>query len=192
MQGWQRLKLLLSISAARRIARRYAIVNGFDGALTMLGLLTGFRAAGGVDPAIVVSACLGAATALAASGITSAYLSEQAERRRELRELEVAMAEPIQASAHGDAARVAPVVIALSNGLSPLLISLVIMVPLWLASAGRADGDWAVLYGIALAFVAIFVLGALLGRIGHTFWLWSGIRAVLIGAITCGVILGVR
>jgi predicted membrane protein (TIGR00267 family) len=135
---------------------------------------------------------LGAATALAASGITSAYLSEQAERRRELRELEVAMAEPIPDSAHGQAARVVPVVIALGNGLSPLLISLAIMTPLWLASSDPAGGDRAVLYGIALAFVAIFALGSLLGRIGHTFWLWSGIRAVLIGAITCGVILGVR
>jgi len=192
MQGWRHFKLLLSISRARRIARRYAVVNGFDGALTMLGLLTGFRTAGDVEPAIVVSACLGAATALAASGITSAYLSEQAERRRELRELEVAMAEPIRASAHGEAARIAPIVIALSNGLSPLVIALVIMAPLWLASAGHVDGDHAVLYGIALAFVAIFVLGALLGRIGHTFWLWSAIRAVLIGAITCGVILGLR
>jgi hypothetical protein len=73
------------------IIRRYAIVNGFDGALTMLGLLSGFLLSGGAPLPTVIAACVGAAVALGVSGLTSAYLSESAERRRSLAELESAM-----------------------------------------------------------------------------------------------------
>ena len=36
------LLLFIRITRSQRIARRYFVVNGFDGALTMLGLLMGF------------------------------------------------------------------------------------------------------------------------------------------------------
>ena len=43
------LRLLVRISRTAGIARRYFVTNGFDGALTMLGLLVGLRVAGPVD-----------------------------------------------------------------------------------------------------------------------------------------------
>lgn len=192
MNWFRRIAFLLSITRTQGIARRYVVVNGFDGALTMLGLLMGFRAGGGVAPAIAVSACLGAALALAASGVSSAYISEAAERRKALRELEDAMVEQLRDSAHGEAARIVPFLVALANGLSPLLVSLVIMVPLWLGAAGIALPQDPLVLAIAVAFVTIFVLGAFLGRIGQGFWLWSGLRAVLIAVLTSALILALR
>jgi predicted membrane protein (TIGR00267 family) len=182
----------LAITRTEDIARRYVVVNGFDGALTMLGLLMGFRAGGGIAPAIAVSACLGAALALAASGVSSAYISEAAERRKALRELEDAMVAQLRDSAHGEAARIVPFLVALANGLSPLLVSLVIMVPLWLGAAGIALPQDPLVLAIGVAFVTIFVLGAFLGRIGQGFWLWSGLRAVLIAVLTSALILALR
>jgi hypothetical protein len=35
----ERLRLLVQLTRAHRIARRYFVTNGFDGALTMLGLI---------------------------------------------------------------------------------------------------------------------------------------------------------
>jgi predicted membrane protein (TIGR00267 family) len=192
MNWYQRIAFLLSITRTRGIARRYIVVNGFDGALTMLGLLMGFQAGGGVTPGIAVSACLGAALALAVSGISSAYLSEVAERHKALRELENAMVEPLRNSAHAEAARVVPFLVGLANGLSPLLVSCTIMVPLWLAAAGVVLPHDPLVLAIAVAFVAIFVLGAFLGKIGSVFWLWSGLRAVLIAVLTCALILALR
>ena len=192
MNWFRRIAFLLSITRAQGIARRYVVVNGFDGALTMLGLLMGFQAGGGIAPAIAVSACLGAALALAASGLSSAYISEAAERRKALRELEDAMIEQLRDSAHGEAARIVPFLVALANGLSPLLVSLVIMAPLWLGAAGIALLYDSLVLAIGVAFGAIFVLGALLGRIGHVFWLWSGLRAVLIAVLTSALILALR
>ena len=82
---------------------------------------------------VIISACLGATIALGMSGLSSAYISESAERKQELEALEDAMVSDLQQSAHGRAARLVPLWIGLVNGLAPLLISLIIMLPLWLA-----------------------------------------------------------
>lgn len=192
MAWWERVGFLLRISQAQGIARRYVVVNGFDGALTMLGLLTGFYAGGGVSPALAVSACVGAALALTASGVSSAYISEVAERRKALRELESAMVARLHESAHAEAARWVPFLIAVVNGLAPLAISLVIIAPLWLAAAQVAMPVDPLRAAMGVALVTIFLLGAFLGRIAHTFWLWSGLRALLIALATGALILAIR
>ena len=83
----KQFQLLLSISHSHLIARRYFVVNGFDGALTMLGLLMGFYISGDVVLSVIITACMGTAIALAVSGISSAYISESAEKQQELKEL---------------------------------------------------------------------------------------------------------
>ena len=193
MSNWiKQLAFLLYITGSRGIARRYVVVNGFDGALTMLGLIMGFHASGGVPMTVAVSACLGAAIALAVSGLSSAYLSEAAERRKALRELESAMIVKLGKSAHGQATRLVPMIIALVNGLSPLLISLLITLPLWLSSHQIPLPVEPMVASIGIAFVIIFLMGIYLGRIEHSFWLWAGIRAVLIATVTSAVIIALE
>lgn len=185
-----RLQLGLDTSPTWGIGRRYFVVNGFDGALTMLGLLTGFRLAGIVELDVVITACLGAAVALGVSGVSSAYLSETAERRRSLSDLEGAMLTDLSESAHGSAARVAPLLIAGVNGAAPLLVSLVIIAPLWLARSGVGLPGDPLLVAIATAFLCIFGLGVFLGRVAGTSWLRSGLKTLLIaGATVCIIVL---
>ena len=173
----------------RNIIRRYAVVNGFDGALTMLGLLTGFRLGGEVPLDTVIVACVGAAVALGVSGLTSAYLSESAERRRELNELESAMIADLKNSSQGSAARVMPWLVALVNGASPLLISLLIITPLWLAKFDVALPLMPLSSAIATAFLCIFGLGVFLGKVSGTSWLWSGTKTLLIALTTMLLIM---
>ncbi|MGB5776997.1 MAG: hypothetical protein WBP89_20300, partial [Sedimenticolaceae bacterium] len=97
------LRQAMHITGSTPIARRYFVTNGFDGSLAMLGLLIGFRSAGGAAVEIVIAACLGTAIALGASGISSTYVSEQAERRRELDRLRSAMLKELDDSAHARA-----------------------------------------------------------------------------------------
>ena len=189
MRPLARPRLLLYLSLSRGIIRRYFVVNGFDGALTMLGLLTGFHIGGKVALDVVIGACLGAAVALAISGLTSAYLSESAERRRSLAELEAAMVTDLSGTAHSDAAWILPPLIALVNGLAPLLMSLVIITPLWLAHAGMALPLAPLPTSIATALLCIFGLGVFLGRVGGTSWLWSGTKALLVALMTIMIIL---
>jgi predicted membrane protein (TIGR00267 family) len=179
---------LLRIGHAREIMRRYFVVNGFDGTLTMLGIIMGFRIGGDVELFTILHACLGAAVALGVSGMSSAYISESAERHRALRELERAMIVDLSATDHGAAARVTPIAIALINGLSPLLLSGLIILPLALAAAGLETRFDPLALALAMAFVVIFVLGAYLGRLSGRFWLLAGGRAVLVAAATAAII----
>ncbi len=183
------LRLFIRITSSQAIIRRYFVVNGFDGALTMLGLATGFRVGGEAALPLMISACVGAAVALGVSGVTSAYISESAERQKALKELEQAMAADLNHTAHGMAARLVPFLIALVNGLAPLVISLVIITPLWLVRFA-VDLPWPALDTvIGLAFVVIFFLGTFLGRVSGEFWLWSGIRTVSIALVTAMIIV---
>lgn len=181
---FSQLRTLLRITHSQGIMRRYFIVNGFDGALTMLGLCMGFYITDQVQIAVVIHACLGAAIALGMSGLSSAYISEAAEKKKELQELEQAMVGSLGESHFGRASRWVPVIIAIVNGASPLLISVVIMIPLWLHNWRAELLTAPLLTAILVAFALVFLLGIYLGRISGSFWLWSGIKALLIAMIT--------
>ncbi len=183
-----RFNRLLSVSGSTGILRRYLVVNGFDGALTMLGLIIGFLVSNSSDLEVVINACVAAAIALGMSGISSAWISEVAERKRELRELEAAMLADLGGTAHGQAARWVPLLVALVNGGTPLFFSLLIITPLWLAQAGVLLPAPPLYLSIGIAALVIFVLGILLGRIADVSWVRSGMRTVAIAAFTVALI----
>jgi predicted membrane protein (TIGR00267 family) len=185
----KKLKLLFRISRSQQIARRYFVVNGFDGALTMLGLLMGFYVADSVELTAVVSACFGAAVALGVSGVSSAYISESAEKQHELEKLEQAMITDLEDTAYGEAARLMPVVVAMVNGLAPFVIAMVIISPLWFSLWRPGVLTAPIEIATIIAFVLIFLLGVFLGRVSGTFWLWSGLKALGVAALTGLLIL---
>jgi len=176
--------MLMRVTRTHGIARRYFVVNGFDGALTMLGIIIGFVLSHSANLPLVINACVGAAIALAVSGVSSAWVSETAERRRELAKLEGAMVTDLDQSLHGEAARWVPLLIGLVNGAAPLIVSLLILTPLWLARAGVSLPLPPLYTAIAVALASIFMLGVFLGRIGGTSWLRSGIRTLSIAVLT--------
>jgi predicted membrane protein (TIGR00267 family) len=179
---------LLRITRTHGIARRYFVVNGFDGALTMLGLNLGFLVSTPTELSVIISVCLGAAIALGMSGLSSAYVSESAERRRALTKLEAAMVTNLQESSHGEAARWVPMLIALVNGSAPLTISLIILTPLWLSNAGFRLPLSPLYAAIIIALMLIFLLGAYLGRISGVSWLRSGIQTLSVALVTAALI----
>ena len=184
----EQLIWLLKITGSQVIARRYFIVNGFDGALTMLGLLVGFYLSEDVRLPVVINACLGVAIALGMSGVSSAYISEAAEKQRELKDLEKAMVTDLSDSAHGQAARLLPLFIAFVNGMTPLAISLVILLPLWLAPSLEPFSTLPLESAFVMALIIIFLLGVYLGQVSQTFWLWAGLQTLLIAAATTALI----
>ena len=186
---FRQLRFLFQLTHAHTIARRYFVTNGFDGSLTMLGLTMGFYSSDSVSTPVIISACLGAAIALTVSGLASAYVSELAEREKELKELEQAVVGDLENTAHGRAARWVPILIAVVNGFSPLLMALLIMTPLWLSEAGIALPLTALECTIVTAFLSLFMLGVLLGTVSGQFWLWSGLRTLIIALVTAGIVL---
>jgi len=184
MNPLHQIKFLLRITSTHDIARRYFVVNGFDGALTMLGIIMGFYISEPANLIVIINACMGAAIALGVSGVSSAYVSEQAERRRALSELEDAMVTSLDDGAHAQAARWVPVFIGLVNGLAPLLISILIILPLWLTNAGFELFVSPIYSSILIAVSLIFLLGVFLGRISNVSWIRSGVQTLLIALMT--------
>ena len=173
---------------SHNIARRYFVVNGFDGALTMLGIIVGFYFTDHSSLGIVIHACMGATVALGISGITSGYISEQAERKKELRDLEDAMIHDLSESTHEKSSKIIPIFIAAVNGFSPFIISMIILTPLLISYKLDINIIDPLLSSILIAFILIFFLGVFLGKISSTFWLWSGLRTLLIALATTAVI----
>ena len=83
-----RFRSYIRVAGASAIARRYFVMNAFDGALTILGVIVGAFMAREVDPRVIMGAGVGASLAMGISGAWGAYMAERAERRRSLKELE--------------------------------------------------------------------------------------------------------
>lgn len=188
MELLNKVSFLLRISRTRNIVRRYFVVNGFDGALTMLGLIIGFLVSESTDLTVIINVCVGAAIALGMSGICSAYVSETAEQKRTLAKLEEAMISDLRETAYGDAARWVPLLIAIVNGAAPLIISFLILMPLWLSNAGIPLLFPPLYAAIMIALLLIFLLGVFLGRIANISWLRSGLQTLLVAVATAVLI----
>jgi predicted membrane protein (TIGR00267 family) len=182
------MNFLLRITHSNDIMRRYFVVNGFDGALTMMGLIIGFLVSAPAELSTIINACLGTAIALAISGVSSAYVSESAERQHALGELEEAMISDLHESAYGDAMRWVPFIIALVNGLAPLLFSLLILIPLFVSNAGVFLPVSPLYIAITIAFIIILLLGIFIGHIAKTSWWRSGIQTLLVAIMTAAMI----
>ena len=98
------------------------------------------------------------------------------------------MVKDLRDSYHGEALRWVPMLIALVNGAAPLCISLLIITPLWLASAGVSLPLPPLYAAIAVALLSVFLLGAFLGRVAGVSWLYSGLRTLLIALATAALI----
>jgi len=188
MRLLSQIGFLLELTRSHDIVRRYFVVNGFDGALTMLGLIIGFQISESSDLRVVTNACLGATIALGMSGLSSAYVSESAERKRALKKLEKAMITDLQDSAHGTAARGIPVLIAVVNGSAPLIISLLIMLPLFAANNDIELPIPPLVAATVIALLLIFLLGVFLGRVAAVPWFRSGVQTLLLAIATAALI----
>lgn len=184
MDLYHQIKFILRLTRSHNIVRRYFVVNGFDGALTMLGLIMGFLFSTATDLSIILTACLSAAIALGMSGISSAYVSESAERKRALAKLQDAMIHDLHDSAHGDAARYVPLLIAIVNGFAPFIISLLILSPLILSINGFNLPFAPLHIAILISLILVFFLGVFLGRISGISWFRSGVQTLVVATIT--------
>ncbi len=155
-------------------------MNSFDGILTILGVLTGNFLARVSDPTVIVLTGLTTSVSMAVSGLWGAYLTESAERQRGLDDLEEHTLSDLSGTRIGRAARVAVAVVALVDGLAPLLASVLVLLPFFLTSLwGSITISYYLAGGIAL--LALFVLGAFLGRISRPNILVAGVKMILAG-----------
>jgi predicted membrane protein (TIGR00267 family) len=165
------------------IARRYFAMNAFDGVLTIIGVLMGNFTAGVEDPRIVVTTGLATCVAMGISGLWGAYLTEAAERQRELLELEQDTLTDLQDTTLGKASRTAVIIVALVDGISPFLAALVVLTPFFVPQLFPSL-RWTYFTAIGLALITLFSLGAFLGHISKRNIAIYGLRTVIAGGIS--------
>ncbi|MBE9473733.1 MAG: hypothetical protein IMY85_02505 [Chloroflexi bacterium] len=165
------------------IARRYFAMNAFDGVLTIIGVLMGNYVAGVNDARIVLSTGLATCVAMGISGLWGAYLTESAERKRDLDELSRFTLTDLTNTRIGRASRAAIVIVAVVDGLSPFMAALVVLLPFFIAG-NNEDLAWAYYTSLGLALLALFSLGLFLGRISHGRMIVYGFKTVLAGVVS--------
>ncbi len=165
------------------IARRYFAMNAFDGVLTIIGVLMGNLVAGVNDARIVLSTGLATSVAMGVSGLWGAYLTESAERKRDLDELSRVTLTDLTNTRIGRASRAAIVIVAIVDGLSPFMAALLVLLPLIIAR-NYEDITWAYFTSIGLALLTLFSLGLFLGRISKGNMILYGFKTVLAGVVS--------
>ncbi|RLD11925.1 MAG: hypothetical protein DRI56_00255 [Chloroflexota bacterium] len=168
------------------IARRYFAMNAFDGVLTTIGVLVGNYLAGVRDVSIPIRIGVATSIAMGVSGLWGAYLTESAERRRELLELEKVSLIDQSDTKIGRASRLAIIVVSAVDSLAPFLAAMVVLLPLFFDSM---IGNVMITYAlsIAMALLSLFGLGLFLGRISQGNLLGYGIRTLLAGVVAIAI-----
>jgi len=177
------------VSGVEEVARRYFVMNLFDGSLAMLGVVLGAYAASVTDPWVVIKVGLGVGLAMAVSGFSGAYIAERAERARELKMLERALFSDLEDTVIGRASSLAAILAALVNGVSPLVAIAISTLPFMLSLLGAMTFGLAVAWSTALIISTLFVLGAYMGKVSEENVLISGVKALLIGGVTAALLL---
>ncbi len=164
------------------IARRYFVSNGFDGALTGVGVTVGAYLSGIEDGLTVVSLGLAAAVGLTTSGVWSVWEIERAEMRAEIQETEEAMLADLSDTQIERDKMENQVVNALMSGLGPLLGLVVPLLPFLLEGSALSLLQ-ATLVSVGMAVSVLFVFGAYMASISKQRWYIAGIRMGLAGIV---------
>ncbi|GAB6147721.1 hypothetical protein JCM10135_02620 [Stetteria hydrogenophila] len=172
---------LASFSDVRAIARRMFVTNSFDTLLTVIGVdVGGFSP--NADPRIMAMSIIGGGVAMGVfSGFIGIYLSERAERLKEVRELEKKLARSLRNSVYWRLALVAPLYVAAWSSFGVLMVTCLVASPYILAGLGLIGVKTAFLSSVTLALALTALLGLYLGRISGEGLAKSAFRALSLG-----------
>lgn len=185
---FRKIRSYLRITQMSPIARRYFIKNGFDGSMTVLGIIIGSWIVEVTQPEIIVTAGLAACLAMGVSGLFGAYMTERAERKRHLKDLEAAMLTDLTNSIQSDASDFVSVYAALIDGASPMLTAVISLIPFMLTLAGTFTIWDAYIISLVLTLATLFCLGLYLGRIARENILLYGAQTVAAGLLIIAIV----
>ena len=184
----EKIRLYIQVTHISEIARRYFIKNGLDGSMTTLGVILGAWFIEVDRPSIIVSTGLGACLAMVVSGLFGAYITEKAERRRQIKALEESMLANLDGSVHQNASDFVPALAALVDGLSPALMAVISLSPFLLSTAGILDIQQSYIISFAVTFLMLFILGLYLGHVAEEKKILYGLGMLAAGAAISAMI----
>jgi predicted membrane protein (TIGR00267 family) len=202
---FKKWKRYAEISEVAPIARRFFVMNAFDGSLTTLGIIMGAWISNGglirffssfiFSPdliSFVVLTGFATSVAMGVSGLWGSYLTEAAERTKEIKDLESSMAcneGELKHSVFGKAQRFASIVAALVDGLSPAGAALLCLIPFFIGLPFNMPNPVVFPASLVMTFIVLFVLGMYLGRLSKTRLIISGVKMMIAGFMVIGLTL---
>jgi predicted membrane protein (TIGR00267 family) len=187
IKQWKRYHKISDVS---KITRRYFVMNAFDGALTMLGVIIGAAVGGILEPRIIITAAVAGSIAMGASGMSGAYMTERAERTKKLKKLEKAMLTDLKDGLHFKSHRFASIFAALVDGLSPAMAALIVVFPFFLSNFRIIADEIAFYSSIAITLILLTSLGIYLAKISEESMMKYGIQMLLVGLLTAFICVG--
>ncbi|MFW9778030.1 MAG: hypothetical protein ACFFE8_04185 [Candidatus Heimdallarchaeota archaeon] len=184
MQSFKRIRDLLKLGGSGGIAKRYMVMNSFDGSLTALGIILGGWLVPVNDARVVIVAGLGASIAMGVSGAFGAFLTESAVKKEEMAEIESAMLEELENTVHSRAAAWSSLFVAAVDGISPFLAASISFLPFIAGLLLVWDIQISYIISIFLTAVSLFILGAYLGRISGENIANYGFKMIIAGIVT--------
>ncbi|MBR9680190.1 MAG: hypothetical protein GOU99_04030 [Candidatus Altiarchaeota archaeon] len=146
------------------IARRYFVMNAFDGVMTAMGIVLGGAIAIG-NPLAIFKAGFGASLAIMVSGFWGAFMTERAERTAQIRSLERQLLRDLNGSYIEKDAKNKIIELAIIDAISPFLGAIIPLFPFLLAHIGTLQYKTAILVSVSLSLSCLFLLGVYLSRI---------------------------
>ena len=184
MKMFKRLKRILRYSESAEYPRRYAVMNAFDGVITILGIILGSKLLGSAEPGQIVAASVGALIAMGVSGASGTYITEMAEQERKIKELQDAMLTNLEGTILVKAHREAAVISALVDSAAAIFAGLLAVAPYFLTVAGYISEVAAFYSSLIISLSLLFALGVFLGKVAGRSLLFSGLKALGIGCLT--------
>ena len=181
---FKRLKRILRYSESAEYPRRYAVMNAFDGVITILGIILGSKLLGSAEAGQIVAASVGALIAMGVSGASGTYMTEMAEQERKIKELQDAMLTNLEGTILVKAHREAALISALVDSAAAIFAGLLAVAPYFLTVAGYIPDVAAFYSSLIISLSLLFTLGVFLGKVAGRSLLFSGLKALGIGCLT--------
>jgi predicted membrane protein (TIGR00267 family) len=180
----KKMKKYRHISSVDEVARRYFVMNGFDGILTVLGIVIGTYIANVRDPTIIIITTISTCIAIGISGFSGTFMSEKAERTRHIKSLEKKMLTKFNNSIINESASFACFFSAFIAAISPFTFAIIILIPMFLTILGLVSYIIAFYSLIGISLLTLFMLGVFLGKVSKENIIIWGSKMFLIGLLT--------
>lgn len=175
------------------IAKRYFVMNAFDGSLTALGIIIGSLLAGIVEPRVILLSGMGASIAMGVSGTFGAYMTESAVKKEEYSELKAAMLVDIGGdNVVNQAMSISAIFVSLVDGISPFLAAVITFMPFLLASFIAIEITTIYLLSVIMNAISLFCLGIYLGNVSQEHkkgMILSGVKMIIAGIVVAVLVL---
>ena len=173
------IKRFNKILRENEIIRRYIVINSFDGALTVLGIILAEFVAGISNSQLIILPSLGAGIAMCISGIWGAYVAEVAEVKRSLENLEKHLMRDLNGTKLQEKMEKTTFLVAIVDGLSPLIVVLIIVSPFFLPFGITAS----YYSSFIVSAVILFFLGSFVGSVARESRILYGIKMLAAGVV---------